>query len=75
MYTGLARLYGTTQNIYTMSKTLDRGCINVIQMFCVTWDGTVHSKESLKSFEIAVGHSPGFGLPFVAILPQCTKAT
>ena len=31
--------------------------------------GTVHYKEPLKSFEIKVGHSPGFGLPSVAILP------
>ena len=25
--------------------------------------GTVHCKEPLKSFEIRVGHSPGFGFP------------
>ena len=31
--------------------------------------GIVHYKEPLKSFKIRVGHSPGFGLPFVAILP------
>ena len=31
--------------------------------------GTVHYKESLKSFEIGVRYSPGFGLPSVAILP------
>ena len=31
---------------------------------------TVHYKEPLKSFEIRVGHSPGFGVPSVAILPQ-----
>ena len=31
--------------------------------------GTVHYKEPFKSFEIRVVHSPGFGLPFVAILP------
>ena len=30
--------------------------------------GTVHYKEPLKSFEIRVGHSPGFGLSSVAIL-------
>ena len=30
--------------------------------------GTVHCKEPLKSFEIRVGHSPGFGLPSIAIL-------
>ena len=36
--------------------------------------GTVHYKEPLKSFEIWVGHSPGFGLPSVAILPWlCRK--
>ena len=31
--------------------------------------GTMHYKEPLKSFEIRVGHNPGFGLPSVAILP------
>ena len=31
--------------------------------------GTVHYKEPLKLFEIRVGHSPGFGLPSVVILP------
>ena len=31
--------------------------------------GIVHYKEPLNSFEIKVGHSPGFGLPSVAILP------
>ena len=30
--------------------------------------GTVHYKEPSKSIEIRVGHSPGFGLPSVAIL-------
>ena len=29
--------------------------------------GTVHYEEPLKSFEIRVGHSPGFQLPSVAI--------
>ena len=36
--------------------------------------GTVHYKEPLKSFEIGVGHSPGFGLPSVAILPHCAES-
>ena len=31
--------------------------------------GTLNYKEPLKSFEIRVGYSPGFGLPSVAILP------
>ena len=31
--------------------------------------GTVHYKKTLKSFKIRVGHSPGFGLPSVAIWP------
>ena len=31
--------------------------------------GTVHYNEPLKSFEIRVEHSPGFGLISVAILP------
>ena len=31
--------------------------------------GTVQYKETLKAFEIRVGHSPGSGLPSVAILP------
>ena len=30
---------------------------------------SVHYKGPLKSFEIRVGHSPGSGLPSVAILP------
>ena len=35
---------------------------------------TVHYKEPLNSLEIRVGHSPGFGLPSVAILPWlCRK--
>ena len=37
--------------------------------------GTVHYKEPLKSYEfIGVEHSPGFGLPSVAILPQCAES-
>ena len=39
-----------------------------------TAHGTVHYKEPLKSFEIRVGHSPGFGLLSVAILPQCAES-
>ena len=35
---------------------------------------TVHYKEPLKSLEIRVGHSHGFGLPSVAILPHCAKS-
>ena len=31
--------------------------------------GTLHFKEPLKSFEIRVGHIPGFRLSFVVILP------
>ena len=34
---------------------------------------TVHYEELLKLFEIRVGHSPGFGLPDVAILPHCAE--
>ena len=30
---------------------------------------TVHCEEPLKSFEVRIGHIPGFGLPSVAILP------
>ena len=33
----------------------------------------MHYKEPLKSFEIRVGHSPGFGPTFVAILPHCKR--
>ena len=36
--------------------------------------GTVYYKEPLKSFEIRVGHSPGFGLPSVAIFPHCVES-
>ena len=35
--------------------------------------GTVHHKKTLKSFEIRVEHSPGFGLRSVAILPKCAE--
>ena len=35
--------------------------------------GTLHYKEPLKSFEIRVGHSPGLGLPSVAILPRLCR--
>ena len=28
----------------------------------------------LKSFKVRVGHSPGFGLPSVAILPRCAES-
>ena len=52
-----------------------RGCayivLQTVQMHGVysAAYGTVHYKEPLKSFKIRVGHSPGFGLPSVAILP------
>ena len=52
-----------------------RGCayrvLQTVQMHGVYGAayGTVHYKELLKSFEIRVGHSPGVGLPSVAILP------
>ena len=36
--------------------------------------GTVHYEELLKSFEIRVGHCPGYGLPSVAILPHCAES-
>ena len=36
--------------------------------------GTVYYKEPLKSFKTRVGHSPGFGLPSVSILPQCAES-
>ena len=48
---------------YTVLQTLKRP--GVYSAAC----GTVHYKEPLKSFEIRVGHSPGFGFPSVAILP------
>ena len=40
-------------------------------MYSVVY-GTVQYTKPLKSSEIRVGHSPGFGLPSVTILPQCT---
>ena len=52
-----------------------RGCaytlLQTVQMngVCCAAYGTVHYKEPLKSFEIRVGHSLGFGLPSVTILP------
>ena len=35
---------------------------------------TVHYEEPLKSCENREGHSPGFGLHFVAILSQCAES-
>ena len=48
--------------VYTVLQTGQRH--GVYSAAC----GTVHYKEPLKSFEIRVGHSSGFGLPSVAIL-------
>ena len=48
---------------YTVLQTVQRN-----EIYSAAY-GTVHYKEPLKSFEIRVGHSPGFGLPSVAILP------
>ena len=47
---------------YTVLQT-----VQMYEMYSAAY-GTVHYKEPLKSFEIRVGHSPGFGLPSVAIL-------
>ena len=52
-----------------------RGCaytvLQTVQRYGVYNDayGTVHFKELLRSFEVRVGHSPGFGPLSVAILP------
>ena len=48
---------------YTVLKTFQRHGV-----YSAAY-GTVHYKEPLKSLEIRVGHSPGLGLPSVAILP------
>ena len=48
---------------YTVLQTVQRH-----EVYSAAY-GTVHYKEPLKSFEKRVGHSPGFGLPSVAILP------
>ena len=54
--------------IYALLQTLQRhGVYSAV-------DGTVLYKKTLKSFEIRVGHSPGFGLPSVAILPLCAES-
>ena len=53
---------------YTVLETFGR-----LEVYSAAY-GTVHYKEPLKSFEITVGHSPGFGLPSVAIVPWlCRK--
>ena len=36
--------------------------------------GTVHHKKPLKTSEVRVGHSPGFGLPSDSLLPQCAES-
>ena len=48
---------------YTVLQTVQRHGVHSAAY------GTVHYKEPLKLFEIRVRHSPGFGLPSVAILP------
>ena len=49
---------------YTVLQTVKRN-----KVYSAAY-GTVRCcKEPLKSFEIRVGHSPGFGLPIIAILP------
>ena len=48
---------------YTVLQTVQRPGV-----YSAAYD-TVYYKEPLKSFEIRVGHSPGFELPSVAILP------
>ena len=50
------------------AKYLSEGFIQRHGVYSAAY-GTVHCKEPLKSFEIRVGQSPGFGLPSVAILP------
>ena len=53
---------------YTVFQTVQRPVV-----YSAAYD-TVHFIEPLKSFEIRVGHSPGFRLPSVAILPwMCRK--
>ena len=36
--------------------------------------GTVHYEEPLKLFEIRVGHSPSFGLPFARYFHNCAES-
>ena len=48
---------------YTVLQTVQRNGVYIAAY------GTVHYKEPFKSFEIRVGHIPGFRLPPVAILP------
>ena len=38
-------------------------------LLCTVLPMLLHYKEPLESFEIRVGHSTGFGLPSVTILP------
>ena len=67
--------WGYQVRISVEANICHRGCaypmLQIVQRHGVynTAYGTVHYKEPLKSFEIRVGHSPGFGLPSVAILP------
>ena len=49
--------------VYTVLKTVQTHGVHSAVL------GTLHYKEPLKSFEIKVGHSPGFEHPSVAILP------
>ena len=52
---------------YTVLQTVKKACTVLHMVLCTI-------KNPWRSFEIRVGHSPGFGLPSVAILPLlCRK--
>ena len=67
--------WGYQVRIPVRTDICQRGCtyrvLQTVQrhgVYSAAYD-TVHYKEPLKPFEIRVGHSPGFGLPSVALLP------
>ena len=43
-------------------------------VYSVVYDTVHYKKNPLKSFEIRVGHSRGFGLHSIAILSQCAES-
>ena len=54
--------------VYTILQTVQRHGV-----YSDVYD-TAHYEKPLKSFKERVGHSPGFWLPSVAILPHCAES-
>ena len=58
---------------YTGTRCMLLQTVQMHGVYSALYD-TVHYEEPLKSCENRVGHSPYFGLHFVAILSQCAES-